>query len=685
MKNAIGRGRYLGRVGLLSLALVLGLSGARAADATAAAGTPESALQPVFSAVVRIDAVRLRPDQGRLQKIRTGGSGAIISAQGHVITNYHVAQDADYYRCYLTDGTKVEARRVGLDALTDIAVLQLDLTQLPKAALPLAVATFGDSAKLGRGEAVFALGSPATLSQSITRGIVSNPSLVLPESIKMILDGENVGEVVRWILHDASIFPGNSGGPLVNARGEIVGINEMGVANLGGAIPGNLARFVAEELIAHGNVTRGWTGLTVQSRLEADRADGGVLVADVAAGSPAGAAGLQPGDVVLTVDGVAIAGSEEESVASYSRLEMGRMPGEGIVLGYRRAGQPGEARLTLIPRERAQGTDIERVEWGAVVRDITRQLARNERLPDQKGVWLENIRPGGPAGQAEPELRRGDVIVEVDGESVPDAAALKTLTDRLLPDTPNAVRTVLAGVRRDGAVLNSVVELRRMNPRSVTVQSRRAWLGVASQPLTPKLAARLGIKAEGGARLTQVYPGTMAESAGLRVGDVILALDGAPVLARRAEDSDLLARQVRQYRAGTEAKISLWRDGQSLDLPVVLSEQPTPAAEMDYWDDVALEFAVRDIAFEDRVRLQLPVGAKGALVERVVPAGWAALAGLRQDDLILKADDVTVASVPELKEARTRAAASERTTWVLLVERRGQTLFIEINLTPAKK
>lgn len=645
----------------------------------------DSALRRVFPSVVRIEAIRLRPDQGRLQKLRTGGSGAIISAQGHVLTNYHVAEDADYYRCFFTDGTKVEAKRVGQDALTDLAVLQLDLSQLPKGAPPLVVATFGDSAAMMMGDAVFALGSPATLAQSMTRGVVSNPSLVLPDTIRMVLDGENVGEVVRWILHDASIYPGNSGGPLVNERGEIVGINEMGVANLGGAIPGNLAKTVAQQLIAQGRVVRGWSGLEVQPRLESEGETAGVLVADVTDGSPAANAGLKAGDVITAVDGHAVEGTQEKAVASFTRLELGRLPEEEIVFRYSRAGKTNEAKAKLVVREPAQAQDLELTGWGAVVRDITRRLAQVQRLPDQKGVWLENIRPAGPAGQAEPDLRQGDVIVRVDDRAVANAEELRKLTEEMLPNTPLATRTVLATLRRDGAMLTSVVELRRTNPRNVTAQSRKAWLGVASQPLTQKLATRLGIKAEGGARLTQVYPGTMAEKAGLRVGDVVLALDGNPVPARRAEDTEMLARLIRQYRVGTEAKISVWREGSKLDVPVLLSEQPTPAAELPFWEDTALEYAVRDISFDDRVRLQVGPDARGVIVESVVPAGWAALAGLRPDDLILRADNTEIDTLDAYKTAREAAIKAGRSWWVLLVQRRGQTLFVEIKLTPPSK
>src|SRR5260221_7194748 len=120
-------------------------------------------------------------------------------------------------------------------------------------------------------------------------------------------------------------------------------------------------------------------------------------------------------------------------------------------------------------------------------------------------------------------------------------------------DAPNKPRLVLASVRREGAVLSSVVELRENDDHNPTALARKAWLGVSSQPLTPKLAARLGIKSEGGARITRIYPGTQAEAASLKVGDVILALDGTPVSARRPEDSDVLARQIRQYKSGTAA------------------------------------------------------------------------------------------------------------------------------------
>jgi serine protease Do len=685
--------RVFGRCVGVALLVLSGLP-AMAAQAPAKLAGPvqvtpaeDPMLTRVFPSIVRIEAIRLRPMDGRLTKQWTGGSGVIVSAAGHVVTNCHVTEDGDYFRCYLFDGTHIEAKLVGQDAMTDLAVLQLDLSQRAKNAPALVVTKFGDSDKLEAGQEVFALGSPGFLSQSVTRGIIANPSLVLPEQTagKMMLRGEDVGMLVRWILHDARIFGGNSGGPLVNARGEIVGINEIGVFNLSGAIPSNLARIVTDQIVAKGTVTRGWSGVTVQPRLEADGSGPGVIIGDVAEGSPAAKAGLLPGDLVLACDGHEIEGAEEKAVAHFNRIEASQLPDKEFVVSYLRGGQKQTARFKLIARERAQADDMELRSWGAVVRDLTQKLVREERLPGSSGVWLENIQPAGPSGQAEPNLRRGDVLVAVDGQDVSNVQQLKELTDKLTANLPkDGVRPVVASVRRDAAVISSVVELRTSNPRNPPAQARKAWLGVASQPLTPKLATRLAIKGEGGARITQIYTGTQAETAGLKVGDVILAIDGTPVPARRPEDSDVLARQIRQYRTGTTAVFSIWREGKTMDINVPLEIQPVPTAEMPWWEDQQLEFSARDLAFDDRVRLQLSPAAKGALIESAVPAGWAALAGLRADDVVEKAGNAPIANLADLKAAREQAVRDAKEWWVLLVKRRGQTLFVEINLKPTK-
>jgi serine protease Do len=340
--------------------------------------------------------------------------------------------------------------------------------------------------------------------------------------------------------------------------------------------------------------------------------------------------------------------------------------------------------LKLTSREPAQADDVELRSWGAVMRDLTQKLVREERLPDSGGVWFENIQPAGPSGQAEPNLRRSDVLVAVDGQPVANVKALKAMTDKLTEGLTTGFRPVVVSVRRDGAVISSVVELRNKNERTPPTTALKAWLGVSSQPLTPKLATRLKVGSDGGARITRVHPGTKAEVAGLKVGDIILAIDGQAVPARRPEDTDVLARQIRQYKSDTNAKFSVWREGQKIEMDVMLELQPKPTAEMPYFEDQELEFFARDIAFDDRVKLQLPPDAKGALIESSTNAGWASLAGLRADDVVEKAGGTAITSLADLKAARETAVKSGAAWWVLLVKRRGQNLFVEINLKPTK-
>ena len=187
-----------------------------------------------------------------------------------MLTNHHVAGRTRSITCTLANREEVPADLVGTDPLSDLAVLKLRPAK--PAVYPAAV--FGDSSKLRVGDPVLALGSPLALSQSVTMGIVSNTEMILPGMFwpfnRMTLDGEDVGSIVRWIGHDAPIFGGNSGGPLVNLAGEVVGVNEISLG-LAGAIPADLAREVSAALIREGRVRRSWIGLDVQPRLKNDR------------------------------------------------------------------------------------------------------------------------------------------------------------------------------------------------------------------------------------------------------------------------------------------------------------------------------------------------------------------------------------------------------------------------------
>ena len=234
----------------------------------------QTVMEKVFPALVRIYVVSTRHSSGRELKTTGSGSGTIITPDGYVVTNHHVAGNAVRIWCTLANKERVEAKLIGTDPLADIAVIKLLPETMRKPVKSFPHAEWGDSKSIQVGQKVFAMGSPGALSQCVTYGIVANPSAILPGR-GMVLDGEPVGNLVRWIFHDAQIFHGNSGGPLVNPDGKIVGVNEIGVASLGGAIPAATARAVAEELIAKGAVDRSYTGVSVQKLLRNDPRDEG--------------------------------------------------------------------------------------------------------------------------------------------------------------------------------------------------------------------------------------------------------------------------------------------------------------------------------------------------------------------------------------------------------------------------
>jgi serine protease Do len=640
----------------------------------------QNAVESVFPALVRLDVVVTRPMNGRIEKRRLFGSGVIISRQGYVVTNHHVAGQSTRIVCRLTDGQEVKAHLVGTDPLSDIAVIQMDLTGRRSDA-PLVAAQFGDSKSIYTGQTVFAMGSQAALSQSVTRGIISNKAMILPRAFRrpglFELERESVGSLVRWIGHDAAIFDGNSGGPLVDESGRIIGINEIAIGSLGGAIPGDLAAQVAKQLIETGRVQRSWVGLQCQPRLKSQEDVSGVLVGTVFPESPAQRSGIRAGDIITHYDGVAVDCALDEDLPLFNGLMLATPVGKEIMLKLLRQGQPVVCTLTTVTRERIQQPAHELKAWGMTVRDLTRVNALEKHRLDKKAVLVDSIRPGGPASQAEPPLLKGDILVSLNQIDVQRVSKLKTVTEEILSEASGPV-AVLAGLERKGQHLLSVVDIGFRDTGHRTRYARKAWLPIKTQVLARDLAEALGLKGKTGVRITEIFAGRSAEKAGLKVGDVVLKLDGERIAASQVQDREVFAQMVRQYKIGTVVTLDVIRDGNAITIDVAL-EAPVPQiSEMKTYQDKHLEWTLRELAFEDRVGLQIEDEQQGVLVARVDASGWAALAGIRGNDLILTINGTPTPDLQTAQRLLEQVEQDKQESMVVFLARGIRRLFTEI-------
>lgn len=640
----------------------------------------ERAVERMNRSLVRITAVSESPGTGRLEKQLGSGSGAIISDEGHIITNHHVAGRGRRLICRLYDGEDVDAWLVATDPLTDLSILRLDLARR-KNKEKLRPARLGNSDRLKVGDVVLAMGCPAGVSQSVTKGIVSNTQLMLPSLSRSELweEGEAVGSVVRWIGHDAVIFPGNSGGPLVNTRGEIVGINEVVLGSLGGAIPSNLARQVAKELIEKGRVDRSWTGIEGQPRPKNLGVERGVLVGGVLPGSPASEAGLQAGDVLMEFDGAPVDARISEDLPAFNRRLLSTPVGKKVKILASRDGKPVTMELVTQLRGKAQGEEAELQEWGLVGRDLTRLSALQRQRPDTNGVLVLSLGLASAAANAKPAIMAGDLIVEVAGETVQGTAHLQALTDKLLQSAQDR-RPVLVKFDRGLVRYQTVVRIGEDPKRPAVERARKPGLSAELQAMGPDLAEALGLKGVGGALVTMVYPGHAADRAGLRQGDILVKLDGDPVRCERPGDIDDVYTQIRRYRIGKEVECEVLRNGQAVKLTLKLEEDLQTAEERQRYEDDVFDLTLEKLTELDRVHRNLPRDVQGVSVAQVETGGWAQLAGLQGTDLVLAIDGVPTPDVSSAEKQLKTAASGKALRVVFFIRRGVHTRFIE--LTP---
>lgn len=631
-------------------------------------------VQAVQGAVVRIHVIEADYSSGHERKQEVFGSGVIISADGYVVTNHHVAGNGKYFTCTLSDRSEVDAMLVGTDALTDLAVLQLR----PESPRTFTFAKFGKSAALHTGDRIYALGSPLTFDQSITEGVVSNTALSMPEIFSddvFLLDGEDITAVVQWIGHDAAIYPGNSGGPLMNIRGEIVGINEMQFG-LSGAIPGDLVRPVVQELISRGEVRRSWVGLIIQPLLESSPVPKGVLVAGALPDSPAGRAGFQAGDIVLRLHDAPADARVSEDLPAFNQLLMSLPINQPVQVVVWRAGS--ELALTITPtlRPKAKNQPQEFPLWGFCASNLTTMQSNELRREGTVGVLITSLRPGGPSDNAKPGLRENDVIVEAAGQSIRSLDDLHAVTRNTAAGGDEPV-PVLVAVERGQERIRTVVEVGLSDTPDPGLEVRKAWLPVGTQVLTRELARALGLEETTGVCITQVYPNTTVSRAGLLVGDIITALDGQSIPATRPEHIEIFPAMVRQYAIGTAAELTVIRDGKTQTIPVELAASPTLPREMKRYQNTTFEFIGRNLTFYDRSAHDWAEDQSGVMIESVTEGGWAALGHLQSGDLVTAIDGTPVPDITALEAAMTRIGTARPRLVVVLIKRDGHQLFLE--------
>lgn len=412
----------------------------------------------VFPAVVFIKCISENFDSGKKVTQEASGSGVLISGTGELLTNWHVVDKAVQVRCLLFNGQALDARVVGTDKDTDLALVQLEL---PDNAPSLPYAELGDSTKLSEGHFVMAMGAPWGLSRSISLGIVSCTRRFLPES----------SEYSLWLQTDAAISPGNSGGPLVSTDGDVIGINARGMMSGGGdmgfAIPSETIREILPQLRKQGKVEWSWTGIQLQPIKDFNRNvyfDGteGVVVADTDPESPARSAGILPRDRIISIGGKPANGLMEEDLPAVRRM-LGLLAKDAPVkVEIQRDGKPMALELTPRAKGTVQGEELDCPRW-----DLTLKAINQFETPDlyfhrKSGVFVNGVRFPGNAGSA--GLQGQDIVLRIDNKAVPSLEVAKELHKTALENADGDSR-VLFTVLRNGLMKQIVLDYSRDHAR----------------------------------------------------------------------------------------------------------------------------------------------------------------------------------------------------------------------------
>ncbi|MBI2369867.1 MAG: trypsin-like peptidase domain-containing protein [Deltaproteobacteria bacterium] len=432
----VGMFLAVGLSGLLPGPLGLGVAAGQATPGNAAEALEQAVVEAINRARPAVVGVNSYKKDG---KLLGRGTGFIVDAQGHLLTNHHVVAKADRVEAVFSEREKVTARVLGGDASSDLSVLKIE----PKSGLT--TVTIGNSDAIRPGQLAIAIGNPMGLEKTITLGVISAVGRYRGD----------VNSTMNMIQTDAAINPGNSGGPLLNIRGEVVGINSATLGRglgLNFAIPINDAMKVMAQLLEHGKVVRGFLGVIIQpvtpelARKFGVKPEEGAVVGDLSEGSPAGKAGVRRGDVIVAMDGKPVL-----RVRDVRQTTAGLAPGRKVKLQVIRDGKPQEIEVTLGEQKRTASI-MEKLaaRYGVDVREVTPELAKEFKLDRQDGLLVYGVSEGGLAERK--GLKKGDVILEIERRPVDKVDEIETALGQLKEE-----EGVLLLIRRDGRTSYLVV------------------------------------------------------------------------------------------------------------------------------------------------------------------------------------------------------------------------------------
>jgi S1-C subfamily serine protease len=652
--------------------LAVSNSNAQTIERSSDAQRISKARDAVLPVVVSILTVRQDYQQGEPVLSVSSGSGTVVSAQGHIATNAHVTQNGKSFRIVFFDGRELPAKLIGTDTASDLAVLQA----IPPTAETFPFARFAENLDdLTPGDTVLAMGAPWGLSNSMSAGVVNNPRRLLVSLFDDEADYEDslgidepTGRYYAWIQHDAAIAPGNSGGPLVDLNGRIVGVNTRGMivgGDLAFAIPGPDAGGVVQRLIANGDIKRVSLGFRLRS-LKGTRYADGVLINAVERRSQADKAGLQSGDRIVSLNGDVVTALQPVDVPALQR-RIAELPiGSDVVLKIERSDKVINVKLKADAQPKSRGDDFASSPFGMSVTELTKPMGRRRHLDDDAGLLITGIRPGGAAAIARPKLQAGDIIRKIDGQGVSEVSQLSSIVI-----AANSEKNYLLEVERDDEKIIALVKPESNDKVRIPLpELPQSWSGVEVQAISASLAKDMKLSSAG-YRITRLYPNSPLAKAGAKIGDLLVSLQDRKLKPANDAASEPFHQAVRDVVPETEVQFQAIRNSQPISFKLNFSPSPLSSAGLKTLNLSKLRVEIRELGFYDRVNEHLPVTQTGVILDGVESGGPAGLAHLKRSDIIVRIGKTSVDNIETLRKALDTALAEKSTALIPIIVIRG--------------